>query len=163
MNWAPSLTSCDFEQATFPLWTSVLSPAPQTLRSPRRPLMGTTVILQNKMVWSHSLVWSVFCMLPMLTITAPNLSSKMHCFQALTQSGLDALLFHWRLCGTLDRIRKSKDLLFAFYFLIPFRILRFLTDHLHEDQSGFFALSSHKGSPATPMKSLMKNAPVSFA
>lgn len=158
MNWAPSLTSCDFEQVTFPLWASVLSPAPQTLRSPRRPLMVTAVILQNT-AWC----WSVFCMLPMLTITAPNLSSKMHCFQALTQSGLDALLFHWRLCGTLDRIRKSKDLLFAFYFLIPFWILRFLTDHLHEDQSGFFALSSHKGSPATPMKSLMKNAPVSFA
>lgn len=59
--------------------------------------------------------------------------------------------------------QKKQRFIVRILFFHSLLIFKILTDHLHEDQSGFFALSLNMGSLAMPMKSLMKNTPVSFA
>lgn len=96
------------------------------------------------MVWPHSMVLKYVLYALDVDNRAPDLPSKTHCFQALmawTQSGLNAFWFHWRLCRSLDGIRKNKDFLHVFYSLVPFWFFNILTDNLHEVEPGFLALS----------------------
>lgn len=161
VNGALLLIGCDSERVTVSAWASISSSVPN--------LWGLQGFLwwrqhlwfsKTKMVWSHSLVLKY-------VLRAPDIDNYRHQFVSQNpllssveamRSELDAFCFHCRLHQKKIQIYCLCSLLL---FLLVFKIS---AARLHTEKPGFFALSLEYGFRKHPWeKSLMKNAPASFA
>lgn len=149
--WKSPVPSLSFSSFTWP-------PSPEVSTLP--PDSNTC---ESKMVWSHSQGGKDVLHAPDAGNHGPRFVQRNPLLSSLDSIWTWYILFSPKAVRNPRLEQKKSRFIVRILFSHSLLSFKILIDHLHVIQSGFFVLTLNTGSPATPLKSLRKNAPVCFA